>query len=98
MNDRAKKKELLRRKSKQSRERADKLLAAELRALLQATATDLEQLRPKVTDKETYEKLIAEVEKATRKNESIAQLKKRITQLGSDAVRLGKETVKLLKS
>jgi len=96
MNDREKRKEELRKKSKVSKERTDALLSEEIEALKKATRIDLEKLRPKITDKEEYDKLIAEVEESTNKNESTTELKGRIEKLGSKAINIVKEAMKLL--
>ena len=76
---------------------ADELLKEELTALRNAMTTDLEALRPQVTDKETYDQLIAVVKEATQRNESIAQLESRIKNLGTAAVKTFKEVAALIK-
>ncbi|NIV96578.1 hypothetical protein GWN42_28290 [candidate division KSB1 bacterium] len=81
----------------EAREETDELLEDELLALRDATKTDLDALRPQVTDKETYDKLIAAVNEATQRNESIAQLKSRIENLGEAAVKTFKEVTALIK-
>ena len=48
MNDREKKKEELRRKSRESRLKTDALLSEEIQALKKTTISDLENLRPRV--------------------------------------------------
>ncbi len=96
MNDREKKKERLKKISRESREKADAALSEELQALKEATDTKLEELRPRVTDEATYDKLIAEVKEATARNESLAQLKERVKKLGPVALCVLKESRKLL--
>ena len=98
MNDREKRKEELRKKSEVSKERTDALLSEEIEALKKATKSDLENLRPKIADKEVYDELIAIVEDATSKNESLAELKGRIEKLGLKGIDIVKEVVKLLKA
>jgi parvulin-like peptidyl-prolyl isomerase len=97
MNEREERKNQLRQRAAESAQRADELLEGELQALLNATRSDLERLLPRVSDTVTYNQLIAAVDEATRRNESLAQLKSRLQQLGRQAVRIGKEAVKLLK-
>lgn len=97
MGDREDRKKRLKEKSKESRKKTDMLLADELQALVDSTSTDLEKLRPKVTDKETYDILIAAVKESINRNESVAQLKSRLEKLGSTAINVGKEAVELLK-
>ena len=76
---------------------AEDILEEELEALIEATSVDLEKLRPEITDKKTYDKLIAVVEESTRRNESLAELENRLKLLGTDAIRVGKKIAKLLK-
>jgi len=85
-------------KSAESRARADALLADEYEILKKATRTDLEALRPKITDQALYDQLIALVEEATQKNMDLALLQQRLKTLGSGAIQLSKEVVKLLKA
>ncbi|NIT51407.1 MAG: hypothetical protein GWO41_01280 [candidate division Zixibacteria bacterium] len=73
------------------------MLEDEHRALRDATKTDLDALRPQVTDKETCDKLITVVNEATQRNESIAQLKSRIQNLGEVGVKTFKEVIALIK-
>ncbi len=87
----------LEKQSKESANEADEMLSEELNALKKATTDDMESLKPKITDKETYDKLINAVRESTDKNESIAQLGDRLRTLGTTAINVGKEAVKLLK-
>lgn len=91
-------KEKLKQKSKESAARADALLADELDALKRATNTDLEALRPKITDQTAYDQLIAVVEEASRKNMDLAMLEQRLKSLGSNVVQIAKEVAILLKA
>ena len=91
-------KEKLKKISKKSAEKADALLAEELDALRRATNTDLEALRPKVTDQAAYDQLIAVVEEASRKNMDLAMLEQRLKSLGSSVVSVAKEVAILLKA
>ncbi|MBI4848711.1 MAG: hypothetical protein HY808_09085 [Nitrospirae bacterium] len=98
MSDREAKKAELKKRSQESKQKTDALLSEEIQALQQAASSDLQRLRPKVSDSETYEKLIKAVNEASAKNEGIAELKNRIEKLGEVAVKVGKEVVTLLKS
>lgn len=91
-------KKKLKERSRTSRERTDRLFQGELEQLAAATKADLDALRPQVTAKATYDKLIAEVAKATRRNESIAELRNRIESLGKVGVRVAKQVAGLLKA
>ena len=94
--NRSKLKKKLKKKSRLARKRADALLKGELNALKRATKADFDAMRPKITAKATYDKLLAEVRAATRRNESIAKLKNRIQKLGRVGVRLAKRVAGLL--
>ena len=75
---------------------ADAELAAELGALKARTAADLAALKPQVSDPASYDQLIAAVQEATARNESLAQLQARVVALGDKAVAIAKEAAKLL--
>ena len=96
MNERERKKAELKKKAEEARNRTDELLADELQALRNATRLDLEKLRPRVTDEETYNKLIDIVEQSTQQNEDLAQIKTRLENLGETGIRMGKSVAKLL--
>ena len=64
--------------AEESAQKADEILEDDLEKMKQKTSTDLDALRPKVSDKASYDKLIEAVGEATKKNESLAALKSRI--------------------
>jgi hypothetical protein len=70
---------------------ADTALKDDEAELLKTTAVDLSTLRPQVSDKVSFDALIAAVNESTRRNESIAQLKQRITDLGQGALAVAKQ-------
>ena len=72
------------------------MLASELETLKNATKVDLDNLRPKITDKATYDKLIANVDQATDNNMKIAQLKENLKALGQAGIDVVKQAAKLL--
>ena len=74
----------------------DKELTDEEAELLLRTSIDWDALRPKVTDSAVYDQLIAVVNEATQRNESIAQLNDRLKQLGKEGVGLAKKVIGLL--
>ena len=65
-------------------------------ALLCGTAVDLAALRPQVTDKDSFDKLIAVVKDSTAKNESIAAFKQRVSDLGQAVVATAKRVAGLV--
>ncbi len=71
------------------------LAEQELQVLLQTTI-DWEEIRPEITDQETYDALIAAVQAATAQNENIAQLKDRLAALGSGGAALVKKVISLV--
>ncbi len=76
---------------------ADAELRGQLDVLLKATKTDLESLKPKVTDRATYEKLIAVVGEATQSNMDLAEVVSRVKALGGGALGLVKEVAGRLR-
>lgn len=55
----------------------------------------INRLKPKTADEATYQKLIALVQNATRKNESIVTLRANVQKLGGSAVALLNDMAKL---
>ncbi|MCP4582660.1 MAG: hypothetical protein GY839_13705 [candidate division Zixibacteria bacterium] len=87
----------LKRQSEEAARETDEELEKDLKALKEATSSDLEKLKPKIADQATYDKLIAAVNEATANNESLAQFKQRLEALGSSVLDISKEAMKLLK-
>lgn len=96
MGDREERKKKLQEAANKSKQVADELLDADLQALKKATLSDMEVLRPKVSDKEAFEKLIGAVKESTSRNESMAQLKNRLEKAGGQVMQIAKESVELL--
>ena len=71
--------------------KAGELIDDDLEILMKEVATLKTTAAPQTADSETYAKIIAVVEQATRKNESIAQLKANLKKLGGTAVALVKD-------
>jgi hypothetical protein len=94
---REERRERLREASREAAAKADEVTSSDLAALQRATATDLQALRPKVSDPALYDQLIAAVAESTRKNESLAQLRDRISQLGAGAAKLVAEAAALAR-
>lgn len=87
----------LEKQSEDAVKETDEMLSEDLDVLKNATVSDMESLKPKITDKETYDNLIDAVKESIGKNESLAQLEARLKTLGTTAIKVGKEAVKLLK-
>ena len=96
MPSKSEKKKELQRLSKESRVKADEFLAEDLEKLIKMSTTNLEKLKPMVTDKKAYEALIKVVQESTQKNEDLAKFRERIEQLGKGVVAATKEAVKLI--
>lgn len=77
-------------------EEVNEILADEEAILLARTRIDLESLRPQISDKQAYDRLIPVVRESIRKNESIAQLKARILALGKEVQKVAKEVIPLI--
>ena len=80
----------------ESVQKADEILEDDLKKLKQRTSTDLDALRPKVSDKASYDKLIEAVQEATKKNKNLAALKSGIEKLGPAVKKVFKEVVDLI--
>lgn len=81
----------------QSAASTDTQLEAELNELMQCTGEQLEKLRPMVTDKESYDRLIRAVAEASANNETIGQLKNRLTKDGGGLLDMGLTALGMLK-
>lgn len=82
--------------AQESAEKADEILEAELEKLKGITSSDLNALKPKVSDQESYDVLFTAVEEATRNNEDLAALKERIKKLGPKVKNVYREVIELL--
>lgn len=98
MSEREEKKKKLKEAASVSKQKADELLDPELQALKNVTQVNLEALRPKITDKQSYEKLIEIVQESTTRNETLAELKSRLEKAGTALLHVAKETADLLKT
>ncbi len=64
--------------------------------LLAKTNVNWQALKPKVGESQLYDRLIGEVQQATQKNESLAQLRSRLESLGKEGIQLAKQITSLL--
>lgn len=88
----------LREMAAQSTAHTDNELEAELTELMQCTGEQLEKLRPIITDKESYDRLIKAVADASANNDTISQLKDRLTKDGGGGLLdIGLTAVGMLK-
>lgn len=87
----------LKAKSQEAVKLTDEALKDGFQTLKDATSTDLEKLRPKITDQAAYDQLIAAVTEATNRNESIAQFRERLEKLGSTTINVFNKATSLLK-
>ena len=77
-------------------ERTDEALTEREAAVLRETLVDWEALRPKLGDPATLDRLVAVVQEASARNESLAQFQVRVRELGEGAVVLAKRVCRLL--
>lgn len=87
----------LKKNSSEAAARVDALLADEYAALLNATKTDFDALRPQIKAQAIYDQFISIVEEATSNNLSIAAFQQRLETLGSGALEIGKQVASILK-
>jgi hypothetical protein len=83
--------------SKKARKKADEALKEEEGAVLLRTQVDLESLRPRISDEESFNKLIEAVNASSLLNESIAALGQRINSLGEGVVKVAREVFDIIK-
>jgi hypothetical protein len=82
--------------SRKTKEKVDAELADMEATLLANTSVDLQSLRPQISDKESFDKLIEAVKVSTRQNEDIAELRQRISSLGANVVKVAKEVAAIV--
>jgi hypothetical protein len=86
----------LARLAEESAGRADEILEEELRSLLLLSRESMENLRPRVTDAATYERLIEEVQESARRKESARQFQERLMKGGKSLFTVAKEVLKFI--
>ena len=67
-----------------TRENVDKALAVIEEKVIKGTSIDLASLRPQISDKESFDKLLIAVNDAAQKNENLATFSDRIEKLGTN--------------
>jgi len=80
--------------SKKTKEKVDEALKDEELSVLKSTTVNLESLRPRISDQESFDKLIAAVKISTQQNENIALLSNRISALGKGVIKVASEVIK----
>ncbi len=73
----------MRRRASRTAAAVDARLAEIENNLLAETTFDWDSLRPQLSDQAEYDRLMAEVNEATQRNESIGQLVERVKALGA---------------
>lgn len=85
----------LRKSLERNREAFEGLYKDELNDLLGLSREEINEITPDLTDLEVYDKLIAVVKEASRKNIMQAQLKAQIEELGNIAIEVAKKVPSL---
>lgn len=83
-------------KGKKTFDKTDIELTDEEMNVLLNTTINWDDLRPKISDQELYDKLIEAVEHTTANNENLAQLKNRLQTLGKEGWSLAKKIIDLV--
>jgi hypothetical protein len=65
-------------------------------AILNRSSLEIEALRPKVSDKESFDKLVEAVNEATAHNESVGEFRNRIEALGKGVMAVAKKVAELV--
>lgn len=82
--------------SSQSAAFASSALDAQIKSIMNHVDR-IDQLKPKTTDEATYQKVVAAVKDATRRNESAAELRANVQKLGSGAMAVLNEMARLAR-
>jgi len=77
--------------------KVNEALASEEAKLIRDSSSQLENLKPRVSDPAAYEKLIKAVAESTQCNESVAAFKERVSKLGEGVMKVAKEVYSFLK-
>ena len=64
--------------------------------VLRNTKIVWESLRPKISNKELYDRLINEIKLSTDKNEDLSQLRNRIQEFGKEGLDLVRKVIKMI--
>lgn len=64
--------------------------------VLHRTAANIDALRPRVSDKAAFDKLVKVVNQSTQQNENVAALGERLREIGGEVAKVAKEVVKLV--
>ena len=81
---------------KKTFEKTDAELSDNEANILLTTSINWEDLRPQVSDKEAFDKLITAVQESTQNNENLAQIKTRLTTLGKEGIAVAKKVVDII--
>jgi hypothetical protein len=80
----------------ETRKKVDNAMKTIEEKVLQAASVNLENLRPQISDKESFEQLLRVINDATRQNDDIATLKERIFTLGEGVVNVAVKVASLI--
>lgn len=83
--------------AKETRKKVDEAMIVIEEQVIKATTVNMESLRPRITDKEAFDQLIAVVNEATQKNYSIAELQEKIVALGTNVKNTAVEVASIIK-
>lgn len=70
--------------AKETRKKVDESMSVIEEQLIKETTVDMASLRPKITDKEAFDQLLAVVNEAKQRNYSMAELQEKIAVLGAN--------------
>lgn len=79
-----------------TKNKVDAELANQEAELLLRSSTKLDELKPRVGDKDAFDKLVAAVAESTRKNESVVAFQQRLQGLGKGVLAIAKTVSGLL--
>ena len=80
----------------ETKKKTDAAFSAEEARVIMKTTVDLESLRPRITDKDAFDQVLAVVNEATAKNYSNAELQAKISVLGENAQKIFKDVISII--
>jgi hypothetical protein len=81
----------------ETRKKVDDAMKTIEEKVLRAASVDLKNLRPQISDKESFEQFLGIINDATRQNVNIATLTERVFTLGEGVVNVALKVASLIK-
>jgi hypothetical protein len=83
--------------SSKTRKQVDEEMKVLEEKVLNSTSVDINSLRPQISDKESFDKLLSLINDATQQNMNIATFHERVTALGTGVIKVVKDVAEIAK-